>query len=264
MRGRCLDAGIGGAGFPDHHRLAHLQRLAPNIQQAPRVGRTFHVGEHNRRAGIVQKRRQQLRHVDVGLVARRHADAEADALRLGEVHDRIAEPARLERARHRARTEFRLVRHAAERRPHARLDRQHALAVGADDAHAAFLDRAHQLVLELAPFGAGLTEAGGEHHRERNAGLAAIAHRLRHAGRRHGDDGQVARLADRHGVRIALEPVHLGILRIDEIQAALVARVLERLDRMPADARQVRRCPDDGNRFGVKQALEAHEDPPVG
>ena len=65
--------------------------------------------------------------------------------------------------------------------------------------------------------------------------------------------------ADRHGVRIALEAVHLRILRIDEIQAALVAGVLERLDRMPADARQVRRCPDDGNRFGVKQALEAHD-----
>ena len=64
--------------------------------------------------------------------------------------------------------------------------------------------------------------------------------------------------ADRHGVRIALEPVHLRILRIDEIQAALVAGILERLDRMPADAGEVRRCPDDGNGLRVKQALEAH------
>ena len=55
------------------------------------------------RAGIVEKRRQQFRHRDVGLVARRHAVAEADALRLGEIDDGVAEAARLERARYAAR-----------------------------------------------------------------------------------------------------------------------------------------------------------------
>ena len=77
------------------------------------------------------------------------------------------------------------------------------------------VDGALQLVFQLAALGAGLAEAGGQHHGERNAGLAAVAHGLRDAGRRHGDDGEVARLADRHGVRIALEAVHLRILRID-------------------------------------------------
>ena len=62
----------------------------------------------------------------------------------------------------------------------------------------------------LRPSASGLAKARGQHHGERNAGLAAIADGLRHAGRRHGNDGHVARLADRHGVRIALEAVHLA------------------------------------------------------
>ena len=45
MRSRGLDAGIGGGGFPDHHRLAGLQRLAADIEQAARIGRTFQIGE---------------------------------------------------------------------------------------------------------------------------------------------------------------------------------------------------------------------------
>ena len=128
---------------------------------------------------------------------------------------RVAEAARLERARHRARPEIGLVGDAAEGRPHARLHRQHALAVGADDAHAALGDGALQLLLQLAALGAGLAEARGQHHGERDAGLAAVADRRGDGRRRHGDDGEVAGPIDRDGVGIALEAVHLGILGID-------------------------------------------------
>ena len=99
---------------------------------------------------------------------------------------------------------------AAERRPHARLHGQHALAVGADHAHAAFGNGPLQLGLQLASLRAGLAEAGRQHHGERNAGLAAVADRLRHAGRRHGNDRQVARLVDGAHVGKAGQAVQLA------------------------------------------------------
>ena len=98
------------------------------------------------------------------------------------------------------------------------------------------VDGGLELGLQLAALRPGLAEAGGQHHRERDAGLAAVADGLGDAGRRHGHDGQVARLLHRHDVGIALESVQLGILGIDREDAALVAGVLERLDRMAADA----------------------------
>ena len=258
VRGRSLDAGLRGAGLPDQHRLAGLERLAPHLQEAPGVRRPLQIGKAERGALVVQEGGKQLRHVDVGLVARRHAIAEAHALGLGQVDHGIAEAAGLERARHAAGAELGLVGDAAECRIDARLQGQHALAVGADDAHAALGDGPLQLLLELAPFGPRLAEAGRQHHRKRNGSLAAVAQRLAHCRRRHGHDGKVARLTDRAGVGMALEAVQLPILGIDEMDRALVARVPERLDRVPADAGEIRRSADDGDGTWMKETLEAH------
>ena len=238
------------------------KRLAAHVQQAARIGRAFEVGEDRASAGVVEKGGEQLRRIDVGLVAGGYAVAEAQALRLGEVDDRISEAAGLKRARHRARAEVRLVGDAAERGPHPRLQRQHALAVGADDAHAGLGNRALQLVLELAALGTGLPEAGGQHHRKRDLRLAAVADRLRDGRCRHRDDGEVARLPDRRRIRIALEAVQLGILGVDREDAALEAGTLQRLDRVPADAGEVGGRTDDGDAARVEQALEAHVDSP--
>ena len=168
--------------------------LRPTIEERPRVGRALQIGEGQRRAGIVEEGREQLGHGDVGLVAGGDAIAKAHALRLGEVDDGVAEAAGLEGARHRAGAEIGLVGDAAEGGPHPRLDGEHALAVGADDAHAALGDGGLQLRLQLAPLRPRLAEAGGQHHGERDAGLAAVADGLGDAGRRHGHHGQVARL----------------------------------------------------------------------
>ena len=69
---------------------------------------------------------------------------------LGEIDDGVAEAAGLEGARDRAGAEIGLVGDAAESGEHARLDGEHALAVGADDAHARLGQHPFQLLLQLA------------------------------------------------------------------------------------------------------------------
>ena len=247
VRGRGLDAGIGGAGLPDQHRLAGLERLAAEIEEAARVRRALEIGEGERRAGVVEKGREQLGGGDVDLVAGGDAVAKAHALRLGEVDDGVAEAAGLEGARHAAGLQLGLVGDAAERGPHPGLDGEHALAVGADDAHARLGQHPLQLLLQLAPLGSRLAKAGGEHHRERDAGLAAVADRLDDAGRGDRDHRQLARRGDGHDVRIAREPVQLRIPGIDGKDAAAVAGVLQRLERVAADAGDVGGRADDGD-----------------
>ena len=114
-------------------------------------------------------------------------------------------------------------------------EREHALAVGPDDAHAAFLDGALQLGFELATLGAGLAETGREHHGMADPGPPQSRIALATAG------AGTAMMARSHGCPIdwasgiALEAVHLLILRIDQKDAAFVAGVLHGLD---ADGRR--------------------------
>jgi hypothetical protein len=137
------------------------------------------------------------------------------------------------------------------------------LAIGADDANAALGDRSAELLLQLAPLSSGLAEAGGQHDRKWNAGLAAVADGLRHTRGRNGDDGQVAGRPDRRDIRIAREPVQLAVLGVDEKNRAGVAGVLQPLDRLAADAGEIRGRADDGNAAGLEQALEAQGGPPA-
>jgi hypothetical protein len=247
VRGRGLDARIGGAGFPDQHGLAGLERLAAEIEEAACVRRALEIGEGERRAGVVEEGREQLWRRDVHLVARGDAIAKAHALRLGEVDDGVAEAAGLEGARHAAGLQLGLVGDAAERGPHPGLDGDHALAVGADDAHAGLGQHPFQLLLQLASLRSRLAKAGGEHHREGNAGLAAVANCLDDAGRGDRDHRQLARRGDGHDIRKAGEPMQLRIPGIDGKDAAAVAGVLQRLERVAADAVDVGGSADDGD-----------------
>ena len=116
-----------------------------------------------------------------------------------------------------------------------------------------------ELGLELAALRAGLPEACRQHHGEGDAGLAAIADGLGDAGCRHGDEGELARLGHRGDVGIAGKPMQLPILGIDGVDAARIAGILERLDRLPADAGEVGRCADDGDALRMEKSLEAQD-----
>ena len=258
MGGGGLQPSFRLARLPDQHGLAGLERLAPQVEEAARIGRAFQVGERQRRAGIVEERLQQLRRGDVDLVAGRHAVAKTQSLRLGQIDDGVAETARLEGARDRAGPQIRLVSDTAEHGPHPVLHRQHALAVRPDDAHACLVEHPLQLSFELASIGPCLAESCRQHHRKADAGLAAVADRLRHRRGWHRDQRQLARLVDGAGIGIALEPVQLLVLGIDRKDAARIAGVLQRLDRLPADAGEIGGRADDGNAPRMKQFLKAH------
>ena len=236
--------------------------LRPTSRRRPRIGRALQIGEGQRRAGIVEECREQLGHGDVRLVARGDAVAKAHALRLGEIDDGVAEAAGLERARHRTGAEIGLVRDAAEGGPHARLDREHALAVGADDAHAALGDCARlssaSSLRPSAPVSrkpaVSTTANGMPALPQSRMALATPGAGTATTARSHGSFSDI-------DVGIAREPVQLGILGIDREDAALVAGILERLDRVAADAGEVGGRADDGDAFGMEQTLEAQGQP---
>ena len=260
VRLRRLGTDLGRGALPDQHRLAEGQRLAAELDQAAGVRRAFHHSEHQVRAGIVEERRQQLRHRHIGLVARRDAVPEPHALRLGEIDDGIAEAARLERAGYAARLQLGLLRHRPEHRPHPLLQRDQALAVRTDQPHVGLASHLLELGFELGAGRAGLAESGGKDDGEADAGCATVTNRLSHQRGRHGYDGDVAWRLDRGAGRKACQAGDLGITRIDRKDPALVAGPLQRPQRVTADPGRIRRRADDCYAARMEQAFEAHFD----
>jgi len=105
---------------------------------------------------------------------------------------------------------------------------------------------------------ASFAEAGGEDDGIGYAGRAAIAYGRRYARRRHGDHRQIHRLLDRRGGREARASVQFLILRVDQMHGTGEARILQRLDRLAADTRQIPGRADDGDGARTEEALEFH------
>ena len=139
-----------------------------------------------------------------------HAQAHATALRNN---------------RYRAGFETLVVKRATKCAERARGDVSDPDAIGANHAHAAFLDRRVKFALHGHAGFADFLKAPGEYHGERNFCFAAIAQRLRHLRRRHRDQRHIAGAGYRLRVGIGFDALNLVALRIHRIDFSGVACV---------------------------------------
>ncbi len=257
VRQRRALAGFGVACLPHEQRLVRLERAVGHPHQFPAVADPLDEADQDPRPLVVDVGLEKFRGGHVGLVPGRHQIAEPDAGGFALRDDAEAEAAALRDAGHRAALELRLEAEHPEGRVQARRQVEVALAVRADDPHAAFPGGVEHLPLERDSLLAHLAESRAVDHGERDALASALADRLDDACAAHGHDGDVARPVDRGDGRVAAQARDLGMLRVDRVHAARVAERGQELDRLPADAPQVVRSPDDGDAARIEEQVPA-------
>ncbi len=132
-----------------------------------------------------------------------------------------------------------------------------ALGVRPDDAHARRASGAHHVLLRLLPGLAGFAETRGDDHRDFHPAPGARRDRVHRAHAGHGHDGEIRRFRNRSDVRIGLEALDHGAIRVDRVDPPLVAGAQHVLDRPAADLLRVLGGADDRNRLRVERGGEA-------
>ena len=131
-----------------------------------------------------------------------------------------------------------------------------AEAVGADDAHAVALGDGLDLVLEALALLADLLEPGADDDGAGHAGLAALAHGLRHVLGRHGDDGEVDLARHLADARVGLDALHRLGRDVHRVDDPLVLGADQVAQEDVADRPLLVAGADDGDALGVEQLVE--------
>ena len=249
------------AALDDDDRLA-LGEVPRRAHELARVGDRLDVQDDAARVRVGAEVVDEVAEVHVGHGADADEGAEADLVGGRPVEDGGAQGAGLAEEGHAAGRRDDVCEGDVEVQAGADV----AEAVGPDDAHAVALGDGADLFLELLAGVADLLEAGRDDDGAGHAGLAALAHRLGHRLRRHGDDRQVdlaGYLADRG---VGLDALHRLRRYVDRVDDAVVLRADEVAQEDVADRPLLVGGADDGDAPRVEQLVEvacAHSGGPV-
>ncbi len=211
-------AGVRGRGAPPGARAPALDRddrlaaahAARDLGEAARVPERLEVEQDHVRPRIPLPELEQVVARDVGLVADAHEVRDPD-VELGRVlEDREPEGSALGRERDPPRGRIGGREGGVEL--DAGLGVDDAQAVGTDEPHAVALNALAQRRLARGPLGAGLLEAGADHHHRLDAVAPAGLDDREHVRRRDDDHGEIHRAGHVGDGRIGLDRLdHLGL-----------------------------------------------------
>ena len=253
VRHRNVNSGPRAAQLVGDHRLAGGERGAREPSEAVAVADGLEKQEKGARSGIVDARRPQLAHADVGLVADR------DQLREPETANRAPAQQRAEKA-----SALRDDHQGARGKGGAlerRVGRQRERRPGIDDAEAAWPDDAHprrprgfhQASLAPDAGAAGLGEAARKDAGDGNAGRTACRDRLDHRSRGDEDVGMVDRPRHRREIGIGDLAHDAPAFRVDGVDRSPKAVPAHVSERASANLGGVVRGPDQRHAAGTEQ-----------
>ncbi|GBD41816.1 hypothetical protein HRbin39_01202 [bacterium HR39] len=243
---------LGRAATLDHDDRPRAGQGAGGGHELAHVGEPLDVEEHGAGLRIEGEPLQHVPEVDVGHVAEADGERQADAAAARPVHHRGDHAAGLgdegEPAGRR--------RDVEEADIQLRVGCGKADGVGADDAQQVRAGRFEHPLLQLAPLGSRLGEAGGEHEHRARAAPSQGLDQLRHGGCGRGDHRKVG--CHRQGVHrgIGQHAVHRHGPRIDRQHRTREAGPHQVADDDVADLGGIAARPDHRHRGRPEQRVE--------
>ena len=229
-----------------------LGEVAGGAHELARVGQGFDVEDDGVRQGVGAEVVDEVAEVDVAHGT--HGDESGETDRVG---DRPVQHRRAQRSRLADETDAARLRHdVSERGVEIAAWPQEAEAVRPQQADAVGPGDAHHLIFELLAGRADLLEPGRHDDRAAHAGLAALAHDVRHRLRGHGDHRQVdgaRHLSDR---LVGLDPMDRGRRPVHGVHNACVLGVDDVAQQRVADRALRVRGSDDGDGLWVEHPVE--------
>ena len=242
----------GASGLDDQHRFAGGARAAQQIGEARAVLDPFDIERDDARMRIVDCVLEKVAHLQVSLVAQRHAKRKPHAQVIRARQHGAGQRAALADQRDLALDEP-VVAHQGLRieQAHVGMAVEVAHAVGTDDAHAGAARDGQQPVLQGRALGAAFGELRGDHQDDLHAGGGAVLERGFRALLRHGDQGHVHRLADGLHAGPGLHALHQVGAGVDGIHRTTKAELAQQRQHAAAPLRQLVGCAQhrDGTRI---------------
>ena len=244
----------GGASALHRDDGLHARHATCDPRKLARISERLEVEQNHLRPLVLLPESQQIVARYISLVADRHEARDAEAEHPGVVDDREPESAALRHEGHAPGGRRRWREGDVE--PHRGLRVDHPHAIGPDEPHPSLANDAHEGVLQLAPRGARLREAGGDHDERLHALSRARARNLEHCGRRYDDHGEIHRTRNILHRRVGDDTLHLRRVRIHGIDRTVELVAQQIVKDLGADRAAAARGSD--HRDGVRAKERYH------